>query len=236
MKPTLFLLAAGMGSRYGGLKQLDGLGPNGETIMVHLHRYFNFTGSLVETAPKSLHLSCGSELTRQGTFSSVAKIDLNVEKDFSAWQITSINGTTITFEEVTSVAPASTGLLLKGTADNVAVLTVTDADETTLLDNKLIGITTPTQVEAGSYYGLKGNTFVPVNAGTVPAGKALLPASYVSLNVKAYTFIFNDATGIQTVQTVSAEDAQAIFNLAGQRLPKAQKGINIINGKKVLIK
>ena len=32
MKPTLFLLAAGMGSRYGGLKQLDGLGPNGETI------------------------------------------------------------------------------------------------------------------------------------------------------------------------------------------------------------
>ena len=35
MKPTLFLLAAGMGSRYGGLKQLDGLGPNGETIMVY---------------------------------------------------------------------------------------------------------------------------------------------------------------------------------------------------------
>ena len=33
MKPTLVLLAAGMGSRYGGLKQLDGLGPNGETIM-----------------------------------------------------------------------------------------------------------------------------------------------------------------------------------------------------------
>ena len=33
MKPTLFLLAAGMGSRYGGLKQLDGLGPHGETIM-----------------------------------------------------------------------------------------------------------------------------------------------------------------------------------------------------------
>ena len=33
MKPTLFLLAAGMGSRYGGLKQLDALGPNGETIM-----------------------------------------------------------------------------------------------------------------------------------------------------------------------------------------------------------
>ena len=33
MKPTLFVLAAGMGSRYGGLKQLDGLGPHGEVIM-----------------------------------------------------------------------------------------------------------------------------------------------------------------------------------------------------------
>ncbi|MDR2679989.1 MAG: nucleotidyltransferase [Tannerella sp.] len=33
MKPILFVLAAGMGSRYGGLKQLDGVGPNGETIM-----------------------------------------------------------------------------------------------------------------------------------------------------------------------------------------------------------
>jgi len=33
MKPVLFVLAAGMGSRYGGLKQLDGVGPNGETIM-----------------------------------------------------------------------------------------------------------------------------------------------------------------------------------------------------------
>ena len=33
MQPTLYVLAAGMGSRYGGLKQLDGLGPNGETIM-----------------------------------------------------------------------------------------------------------------------------------------------------------------------------------------------------------
>lgn len=33
MKPTLLVLAAGMGSRYGKLKQLDGVGPNGETIM-----------------------------------------------------------------------------------------------------------------------------------------------------------------------------------------------------------
>ncbi|MEA3505000.1 MAG: sugar phosphate nucleotidyltransferase [Bacteroidota bacterium] len=33
MKPTLLILAAGMGSRYGGLKQLDAIGPNGEAII-----------------------------------------------------------------------------------------------------------------------------------------------------------------------------------------------------------
>jgi NDP-sugar pyrophosphorylase family protein len=33
MKPTLLILAAGMGSRYGGLKQIDPVGPSGQTIM-----------------------------------------------------------------------------------------------------------------------------------------------------------------------------------------------------------
>lgn len=33
MKPTLLVLAAGMGSRYGGLKQIDAVGPNGEAII-----------------------------------------------------------------------------------------------------------------------------------------------------------------------------------------------------------
>lgn len=33
MKPTLLILAAGMGSRYGGLKQVESIGPNGEAII-----------------------------------------------------------------------------------------------------------------------------------------------------------------------------------------------------------
>ena len=33
MKPTLLILAAGIGSRYGGLKQVDPVGPNGEAII-----------------------------------------------------------------------------------------------------------------------------------------------------------------------------------------------------------
>jgi choline kinase len=33
MKPTLLILAAGMGSRFGGLKQVEPVGPNGEAII-----------------------------------------------------------------------------------------------------------------------------------------------------------------------------------------------------------
>ena len=33
MKATLVIMAAGMGSRYGGEKQTDGIGPHGEAIM-----------------------------------------------------------------------------------------------------------------------------------------------------------------------------------------------------------
>ena len=39
MNPTLLILAAGMGSRYGGLKQLDQMGPKGETIMDYSVKY-----------------------------------------------------------------------------------------------------------------------------------------------------------------------------------------------------
>ena len=46
-------------------KALRGLSVQSQVNM-HLHIYYNFTGPPVETAPKSLRHSCGSELTRQG--------------------------------------------------------------------------------------------------------------------------------------------------------------------------
>ena len=33
MKPILLIMAAGLGSRYGGLKQIDKIGPNGEVLL-----------------------------------------------------------------------------------------------------------------------------------------------------------------------------------------------------------
>ena len=47
--------------------------------------------------------------------------------------------------------------------------------------------------------------------------------------------IEEDATGINEELKMKSEEPTFIFNIAGQRLNKMQKGINIVNGKKMVI-
>ena len=169
------------------------------------------------------------------TFASTQVLDFtNTEADgLTAWAVTAVNGTAITFSQITGAIPAGTGVLLKGTASTE--YTLTTGTEGTAVTNLLEGVTSPKTITADQYYGLKNDKFVKVNAGQVPAGKALLPAEYVGSNpVKAFTFVFeDDATGISNLN-VNDNLNGAIYNVAGQRLNKMQKGINIVNGKKVL--
>ena len=66
--------------------------------------------------------------------------------------------------------------------------------------------------------------------GTIAAGKAYYQSAS---GVKAFYFSGDDTTGIVSLTDEKAEGT-SIYNLAGQRLQKMQRGINIINGKKVL--
>ena len=171
------------------------------------------------------------------TYTSNSAIDYSQASGYTAWAITSISGTAITFSKVTGAVPAGTGVLLMGSAgQTVAPVATTSgtAPETNLLE----GITIATAVNTDDYYGLSGSQFKKVNAGTVKAGKALLPASAVTgSNVKAFTFVFEDTTtGITETREVSREEVESIFNLGGQRLSKMQRGVNIVNGKKVLVR
>ena len=128
--------------------------------------------------------------------------------------------------------PASTPVILKGTyynkiakdlpAINVANnLQGTDADITA--DGTMYILAKPAEGEIGFYKA----------TGTIPARKAYFQSTS---GVKAFYFDGeDDATGINAIDNGELTiDNAAIFNLAGQRISKAQKGINIINGKKVL--
>ena len=73
--------------------------------------------------------------------------------------------------------------------------------------------------------------FYLASSGSIKAGKAYLEAG---VDVKAFFFAGEDATGISEIAKEEATENGAIYNLAGQRIGKVQKGINIIGGKKVL--
>ena len=75
--------------------------------------------------------------------------------------------------------------------------------------------------------------FYKAATGTIKAGKVYLQSNS---DVKAFYFAGDDATGIESIQNSNSniQNEDAIYNLAGQRIQKMQKGINILNGKKVL--
>ena len=75
--------------------------------------------------------------------------------------------------------------------------------------------------------------FCEAESGTIKAGKAYLD---LSSDIKAFYFWFpgEDPTGISTIENAQLTVDGAIYNVAGQRIQKMQKGINIVNGKKIL--
>jgi hypothetical protein len=172
------------------------------------------------------------------TYTGLTPIDYSDDSKFSAWAIKSISGDAITFSKITGKVPAGTGVLLMGTPGQ-AVEPVVAASGTAPETNLLEGITAATDVTADQYYGLSGDKFVKVKAGTVPAGKALLPASAIPATARELTFIFEDGetTGIADVRGKKADVRDDIFDLQGRRVENPQKGgLYIKNGKKVVVK
>jgi len=162
------------------------------------------------------------------TFAHVNPIDFSSATDYTAWAVTNITGETVTFEKITGVVPGNTGVLLMGDANGEANITFA-ASGTAPETNLLTGITAATAVDADTYYGLKGNEFVKVNAGTVPAGKALLPAGQVS-GVKAFKFVFEDTDDIQTADGLQLTvDGQEIYDLAGHKIAQRPSSVGTLS-------
>ena len=176
------------------------------------------------------------------TYCSVNPIDFSSTTGYTAWRVSEISGTTITFEKITGTIKGGQGVLLynkDADGENSTDVTITFADGTKEFNqgmddtNLLFGTTAPTYVSANEYYGLSGNTFVKVNEGKVPAGKALLPASVVP-NEARLTFVFEDASGIANINV--NDNDNRYYDLQGRRVAAPQKGLYIVNGKKVVMK
>ena len=142
-------------------------------------------------------------------------------------------GSYLHLEEVTEL-PADNAVVVKATEGNY-YCNGTDASRTLGTSNNLTFYSSDTEA-TGTQYCLAnkdaGIGFYQVQSGvTIPARKAYLA---VPAGVKAfYGFEDDEATSIKTLSN-SPLKGENIYNLAGQRISKMQRGINIINGKKVL--
>jgi hypothetical protein len=160
--------------------------------------------------------------------------------DFGGTDITayvgSLTGTALTFTPIAQV-PANTGLLLVasgGATANVPVIASASAVE----NNCLVGVNKQTTLNSNDYIlNVKNGAAGFYKAGeftALGAHKAYIPA-VVGGNVKSFAICLeDDPTSIQTIDNRQRTTDDAIYNLAGQRIQKLQKGINIVNGKKIL--
>ena len=128
--------------------------------------------------------------------------------------------------------PASSAVILKGNLFATVAKTATSD----MTGNDLI---TSTGITAdGSQYILaekdsKVGFYKAVAGTTIPAGKAYISST---AGVKAFYFEGDNATSINEELRMKSEESfeGAIYNLAGQRVGKMQKGINIVVGKKIV--
>ena len=144
-----------------------------------------------------------------------------------------IYGNYLALLEINAI-PTATAVILKGTYFNKFAKDV----EYLGIINDLKGATE--DIQATGKYVLaqpegKAVGFYLAETGVIKAGKAYLEnnSNTVPL-VKAFNFTEEDVTGIENVNANLNLNESAIYNIAGQRVNKAQKGIYIINGKKVL--
>ena len=151
----------------------------------------------------------------------------------------------------------NTGVLLSGTPGETYQLRYTSEAGSATEGNKLVPVVESTHVEpvVGEYtnYIMQGGKFIKIKqeeAGDetikMPAHRAYLPlltteVSPTSGGAKTVVLLLWDddvVTGIESTEKVDYEPARDghVYSISGQRLSAPRKGINIINGRKVIVK
>ena len=189
----------------------------------------------------SLTLVAKSNDTYYATFSSACACDFVGAEVFTV----NVEGENIVLNEVASKqVPANTGVLVKSTANAVTVTRLESAPA--IEGTNLLKPASEKMTEGFKFYKLAYDNYTEKtglgfywgaeNGGayTVKPGLAYLAVPEAqAANVKGFSFD-GTQTGINGVEATTAKGA--IYNLNGQRVEKAQRGIYIQNGKKFIVK
>lgn len=228
---------------------------SGEKVTVPLTSFY-YVGELTATKPTIVVNPAGTEITigagGYSTFCSSIDVDFSGWTDVKAWVATGYNNGNITMQRVMN-AEAGMGVLLSGEEGATAPVVAAATGEVGWYSNLMKGVLEQTKVSQadGSYTNFYLTTtdddgtgfFKVASAGiTIGAGKAYLQLPTTLADkiggsaAPSISLIFDDeTTGIsETVDHTVAN--QSVFDLQGRRVAQPQKGLYIVNGKKVVFK
>ena len=154
--------------------------------------------------------------------------------DFTGAEVTpkaaTFDGEYVQLADVTTV-PAGTAVVVKAAEGTYTVPATTDA--VLGATNELVAATADVTADGTQYILAKQGEEVgfamATTGSTIAAGKGYL---VINSPVKAFYGFDENATGINDIE-LAGENAP-IYNVAGQRISKMQKGINIVGSKKIL--
>ena len=174
------------------------------------------------------------------TFSNENSIDFTGITAVKAYMVTNASGETLTLSQLTGTVPANTGLLICGDAGEEVIIPAVASSSTIVTANKLKAGTGST-VNAADKYVLVARggkaVFAPTdeNAATVAVGKAYLDLEGVTL-ARGFFLDDSETTGVREIDTMKNMAIGQFYNLAGQRVAQPQKGLYIVNNKKIVIR
>lgn len=188
-------------------------------------------------------IPCSVSSVGYSTFSSI--YDVTIPSGVTASYITGVNGNNLTSEAYNGTIKARDAALLQASAGTYQFTPATSASAVS--GNMLVAVDTrienlqATTDDYTNYIltnqtvdGEKAVGFYKANNSKVAAGKAYLQLPTTSTAREFFSLWDQETTSINSVESI--QNGNVIFNLNGQRVNNATKGLYIVNGKKVMFK
>ena len=169
---------------------------------------------------------------------------VSIPGDVEVYTVTAVEGSSAKMTKVEGVLPENTGVIVKAAADNynfaisalpvastsgnILVGTVVDTDVTAAQDEAYYVLSKPEDEPVGFYKAILVDNKFKNNAN-----KAYLPVANGNA-ARFLSFDFGTETAIEGIEGENGNVKAEIYDLAGRRVQNAQKGLYIVNGKKVI--
>ena len=169
-------------------------------------------------------------------------LDAVIPERIRCYTLSSVNENTATLSPITGILPAHTGIIVKATANTSHTFKyntnyVGNENITNLLEGSIIDKKITEEIYILSVVdGIVGLYIAQQNDGafTNNKNKAYLPANIIPATQQSNRLQFNDSDATDIETNTIHHNETIIYNLKGCRVEKMNKGIYIVNGRKII--